>query len=93
MPHVEFACEGRLLFRTESADGAQPVPRVNEVVMIDDEPYQVVDVEYWARRVGSSDRRLVFPTVYVVPVVPEDWERRLERRNVRIRDAKPPVRY
>ncbi len=93
MSAVEYACEGRLLFRAESKDGAVLVPRLNEMVMVDDEPYQVVDIEYWARRVGSSDRRVLWPTVFLVPVDPEAWQRRLERRTPPEREAKPPVRY
>lgn len=93
MPYVEYACEGRLLFRTETTEGAQFVPRISEIVVIDDEPYQVVDVEYWARRMGANDRRFVWPTVYVIPVPAEEWERRLERRNTRPDAGKPPVRY
>jgi hypothetical protein len=93
MPYVEYACEGRLLFRTETTEGAQVVPRIQEVVVIDDEPYVVVDVEYWARRLGSTDRRFVWPTVYVVPIDKEEWQRRLERRIARERGGGPPVRY
>ena len=93
MPYVEYACEGRLLFRTEASEGAQYVPRIHEIVVIDDAPYQVVDLEYWARRLGSSDRRLVWPTVYVVPVRSEDWKQRLERRVARDGEGGPPVRY
>lgn len=93
MPYVEYACEGRLLFRTETTEGAQVVPRVHEVVVIDDEPYQVVDVEYWARRMGSTDRRYVWPTVYVIPLQSEEWELRLARRNAKTRPGTPPVRY
>ena len=93
MPYVEYACEGQLLFRTETTEAAQSVPRIHEVVVIDDEPYQVVDVEYWARRLGSSDRRFVWPTVYVIPLSAEDWEQRLERRNTREKHKGPPVRY
>ncbi|HEY0138191.1 MAG TPA: hypothetical protein VGB85_29090 [Nannocystis sp.] len=93
MPYVEYACEGRLLFRTETTEDVQFVPRIHEVVVIDDAPYQVVDVEYWARRLGSSDRRLVCPTIYVIPVGAAEWEQRLERRTPRARDGKPPVRY
>jgi hypothetical protein len=93
MPYVEYACEGRLLFRTETTEGAQVVPRIQEVVVIDDEPYVVVDVEYWARRLGSTDRRFVWPTVYVVPIDKEEWQRRLERRITRERGAGPPIRY
>lgn len=92
MPYVEYACEGRLLFRTE-ADGFQYVPRIHEIVVIDDEPYQVVDVEYWARRMGATDRRFVWPTVYVIPVPADEWERRLERRNAKTPTGSPPVRY
>ena len=88
MPYVEYACEGRLLFRTETTEGAQ-----FEIVVIDDEPYQVVDVEYWARRMGATDRRFVWPTVYVIPVPSAEWERRLERRNTKPDPGKPPVRY
>jgi hypothetical protein len=93
MPYVEYACEGRLLFRTETTEGPQFVPRMHEVVVIDEKPYQVVDVEYWARRLGSTDRRFVWPTVYVVPVPEEDWQLRLRRRNVRVKDGEPPIRY
>ena len=93
MPYVEYACEGRLLFRTETTEAAQFVPRVHEIVVIDDEPYQVVDVEYWARRLGSTDRRFVWPTVYVIPLSNEDWKLRLERRNARDKPEGPPVRY
>ncbi|MGB1275931.1 MAG: hypothetical protein ACPG77_09290 [Nannocystaceae bacterium] len=93
MPYVEYACEGRLLFRTETSENSQFVPRVNEIVVIDDVPYLVVDVEYWARRLGSNDRRLVWPTVYVVPMQSEEWERRRERRIVRAPTEKPPKRY
>ncbi len=93
MPYVEYACEGRLLFRTETSENSQFVPRVNEIVVIDDIPYLVVDVEYWARRLGSNDRRLVWPTVYVVPMHNEEWERRRERRIVRAPPEKPPKRY
>jgi hypothetical protein len=93
VPHVEYACEGRLLFKTENMEGMPCVPRIHEVVVIDDEPYQVVDVEYWARRHGSTDRRHVLPTVYLVPVAPKEWERRLERRNKRPDSGEPPVRY
>jgi hypothetical protein len=93
MPYVEYACEGRLLFRTETTEAAQFVPRIHEIVVIDDEPYQVVDVEYWARRLGSTDRRFVWPTVYVIPLSNEDWKLRLERRNLREKPQGPPVRY
>jgi len=93
MPYVEYACEGRLLFRTETTEGSQFVPRLHEIVVIDDEPYQVVDVEYWARRMGSSDRRFVWPTVYVIPVPAEDWKLRLERRKAKARTNGPPIRY
>ncbi len=93
MPYVEYACEGRLLFRTETTEAAQFVPRIHEIVVIDDEPYQVVDVEYWARRLGSTDRRFVWPTVYVIPLSNEDWKLRLERRNLKEKPAGPPVRY
>lgn len=93
MPYVEYACEGRLLFRTETSEGAQFVPRIHEIVVIDDEIYQVVDVEYWARRMGATDRRLMWPTVYVIPLPPKEWERRLERRNSKPDAGTPPVRY
>lgn len=93
MPYVEYACEGRLLFRTETTEGAQFVPRVHEIVVIDDEPYQVVDVEYWARRMGATDRRFVWPTVYVIPVPSDEWELRLARRNAKASSGTPPVRY
>ncbi len=93
MPYVEYACEGRLLFRTETSESAQFVPRIHEVVVIDDVPYIVVDVEYWARRLGSNDRRLVWPTVYVLPMSSEDWDLRRERRKKRKREGPPPVRY
>lgn len=93
MPYVEYACEGRLLFRTETTEGSQFVPRVHEIVVIDDEPYMVVDVEYWARRLGSTDRRFVWPTVYVIPIPAEEWQLRLERRNTRVVHGGPPLRY
>ena len=93
MATVEYACEGELLFRSEAKDGPPVVPRVSEVVMIDDEPYQVVDVEYWARRVGASDRRVVWPTVYVLPIDESSWKRRLERRIPTRSVEAPPVRY
>ena len=93
MSYVEYACEGRLLFRAEVKDGHPVIPRTSEVVVIDDEPYQVVDVEYWARRVGSSDRRVVWPTVFLVPIDAETWKRRLERRTTRVGGDGPPVRY
>lgn len=93
MPYVEYACEGRLLFRTETTEDVQFVPRIHEVVVIDDVPYQVVDVEYWARRLGSTDRRLVCPTIYVVPIAGVEWEQRLERRVPRSKEGKPPTRY
>lgn len=93
MSYVEYACEGRLLFRAEVKESAPVVPRINEVVMVDDEPYQVVDVEYWARRVGASDRRMVVPTVYLLPIDPESWQRRLSRRAPRDETSAPPVRY
>ena len=53
----------------------------------------MVDVEYWARRLGSTDRRLVCPTIYVVPIAGVEWEQRLERRVPRSKDGKPPIRY
>ncbi|MBL8881130.1 MAG: hypothetical protein JNG88_18630, partial [Phycisphaerales bacterium] len=56
-------------------------------------PYQVVDVEYWAKRAGSVDRRLVYPIVYLTPVAAADWAQRLERRVPRESEGKPPVRY
>ena len=93
MPYVEYASEGRLLFRTETTEGAQFVPRIHEIVIIDDEPFQVVDIEYWARRMGTTDRRFVWPTVYVIPVAAKEWERRLERRNSKPDEGTPPVRY
>jgi hypothetical protein len=93
MPNVEYACEGRLLFQTQTTEEAQFVPRIHEIVVIDDAPYQVVDVEYWARRAGSVDRRVVFPIVYLVPVSAADWAHRLERRTPRESEGKPPVRY
>lgn len=92
MPYVEYACEGRLLFRAEG-DGTQFVPRIHEIVVIDDKPYQVVDVEYWARRMGSGERRFVWPTVYVIPVPSDEWDRRLERRNPKVPVTTPPIRY
>ena len=93
MPYVEYACEGKLLFRTETTEGPQIVPRIHEIVVIDEQPYQVVDVEYWARRLGSTDRRFVWPTVYVIPVSSDDWKLRLERRNRKAESTGPPVRY
>jgi hypothetical protein len=42
---------------------------------------------------GATDRRFVWPTVYLLPVPPEEWERRLERRNRREPEGSPPVRY
>ena len=33
MPYVEYACEGRLLFRTETTETAQFVPRIHEIVV------------------------------------------------------------
>lgn len=94
MAYVEYACEGRVLFRVEATDeSAVFVPRLHEIVVIDDKPYQVVDVEYWARRKGSTERRLVVPTVYLIPLAEEDWKLRLERRNARVKDGKSPVRY
>lgn len=93
MPQVDYACEGRLLFTAQTTDEAPFVPRIHEIVVIDDAPYQVVDVEYWARRAGSIDRRLVSPTVYVTPVSAEDWKLRLERRTPRESLGRPPVRY
>jgi hypothetical protein len=93
MSYVEYACEGQLLFRSEVRDGPAHVPRIHEVVMIDDEPYQVVDVEYWARRVGSSDRRAVWPTVYLLPIDEAAWKRRQERRVSRADEGEPPIRY
>ena len=93
MPYVEYACEGHILFRTETTEAAQFVPRIHEIVVIDDEPYQVVDVEYWARRMGSTDRRFVWPTVYMIPLSNEDWKLRLERRNKKEKPSGPPTRY
>jgi hypothetical protein len=92
MPYVEFACEGRLLFRTEASDSTPELPRIQEIVVIDDTPYVVIDVEYWARRLGATDRRQLWPTVYVAPIAPEDWALRLERRRARAGEA-PRVRY
>jgi hypothetical protein len=66
---------------------------VHEIVVIDDEPFMVVDVEYWARRLGSTDRRFVWPTVYVIPVPAEQWQERLERRHKREPHGAPPIRY
>lgn len=93
MPYIEYACEGRLLFRTETTEAAQVVPRIHEVVLIDDKPHQVVDVEYWARRLGANDRRMIWPTVHVVPISEEDWQHRLERRTVENLSPKSPKRY
>jgi hypothetical protein len=42
---------------------------------------------------GATDRRFVWPTVYVIPVPAEEWALRLERRNTRVREGEPPVRY
>ncbi len=44
-------------------------------------------------RLGSTDRRLVCPTVYVVPIAGVEWEQRLERRVPRSKEGKPPTRY
>jgi hypothetical protein len=93
MPNVEYACEGRLLFRTETTEDVQFVPRIHEVVVIDDAPYQVVDVEYWAKRRLAPRPPARLPDVYVIPVSAAEWEQRLERRAPRAREGKPPVRY
>ena len=84
-----------MLFRTEMTDAALAVPRIDEVVVIDEQPYQVVDVEYWARRVDrTSDRRFTCPTVYVVPIHAQAWQIRLERRQLKKKFSKgPPQRY
>ena len=50
-------------------------------------------VEYWARRMGATDRRFVWPTVYVIPVPSDEWELRLARRNTKTSSGTPPVRY
>ncbi len=95
MAHVDYACAGALLFRTElGGHGGQVIPRVGEAVVVDDAPYQVVDVEYWARRLGEASRRACIPTVHLIPISPTDWEQRLQRRKLRdaVQDA-PPVRY
>lgn len=83
MSYVEFACEGRLLMRVPSAAAASHVPRVGEVVVLDEKPYEVVDVEYWARRPeGNGSSAGTWPTVHVSPFSKERWEQRLKRRAV-----------
>lgn len=83
MTYVEFACEGRLLMRVPSVAPAAHVPRIGEVVVLDERPYEVVDVEYWARRPeGNRELAGTWPTVHVIPFAPERWERRLERRRL-----------
>ena len=93
MPYVEYACGGRLLFRTKSTDGAQHVPRIGEIVVLDERPYQVVDVEYWARRENGGEPRRTWPTVYVAQIDQDEWQRRLERRKERLESHVPPRRY
>jgi hypothetical protein len=90
MPQVEFACEGRVLFRAASGGDPEAIPRLHEVVVIDERPYQVIDVEYWARRLGATDRRTLWPVVHLVPIAEEEWQRRLQRRGPAV---SPPRRY
>jgi hypothetical protein len=35
----------------------------------------------------------VWPTVYLIPLAQDEWQRRLERRTVREKQGGPPVRY
>ena len=93
MPHVEFACEGRILFRADSPDGAAVIPRIHEVMIVDETPYQVVDVEYWARPVGTTERRVLAPTVYLSPLSSAAWQERQARRAPAPVEPSPPVRY
>jgi len=90
MPYVEYVCEGRVLFRSAVAEEISVVPRLHELVVLDERPFQVVDVEYWSRRLGASDRRTVWPVVHVLALSDEEWEHRRTRRFPR---ADPPLRY
>jgi len=93
MPNVEFACEGRLLFRTESDEPSRPVPRMHEIVVINERPYQVVDVEYWVRQSGLGESREIWPTVYLVALDNDAWRQRIDRRKGRLNKERLPTRY
>lgn len=93
MPYVDYACQGRLLFRTRYNGGRQHVPRIDEVVVLDERPYRVVDVEYWARREGNGEPLTTWPTVYLLAIEPADWQRRLERRREEAGEGHIPRRY
>lgn len=84
MSYLEFACEGRLLMRLPGPSGGEQVPRIGEVVVLDERPYEVVDVEYWARRPdGKGEKAELSPTVHVNPISAQRWEARLMRRQAR----------
>ena len=92
MAQVEYACQGRLLFRSELRDGAL-LPRINEIVVVEETAYVVIDVEYWARRLGTGDRRALWPTVYLAELGEDDWQLRLERRGRGLDQGETPKRY
>lgn len=90
MALVEYACGGKLLF---SAEPSEPVPRLSEVVIVDDQPYRVVDVEYWARRHGATERRSLSVRVYLERVGDGDWALRQARRSGAGEGTPSPKRY
>ncbi len=92
MAQVAFAREGTVLFHVDEAH-LRTLPRIGEIVVVDDVPHDVVDVEHWARPIGNLDRRTLTATVYLRPVAPDDWEHRKARRHAPARPKGPPVRY
>ncbi|RMH00433.1 MAG: hypothetical protein D6705_00405 [Deltaproteobacteria bacterium] len=92
MAQVAFARAGTVLFHVDEGH-LRSVPRIGEVVVVDDVPHDVVDVEYWARPIGSLDRRTLVATVHLRPIDAADWELRRTRRTAPPRPKGPPVRY
>ncbi len=92
MAQVAFAREGAVLFRVDPAH-LRVLPRIGEIVVVDDVPHTVVDVEHWAHPIGDLDRRTLATTVYLRPVPAADWEVRRARRIAPPAPKGPPTRY
>ena len=94
MPNVDFLYDGHLIFQSDPNEELHVLPRIHEVIVVDSNPYVVVDVEYKARRKGKHfSRRDISPKVYLRPISEEDWNRRLERRGIPKKSPNTPLRY
>ena len=78
---------------TTTQERLPELPRTGEALVVEDDRYVVVDVVYWARRAGATDRRELWPVVHLSPLDEEAWARRSSGACRRPPHGKPPVRY